>query len=165
MKSPYVPTKDRQLTPGPTARGGKAMGRISAWVLLAASVLVAVPGAAVQAQPPPKTLHIAVGIDADTLDPAGQTTTTVANMVDYIYETLLRPDYAGGTVAPQLATSWTVRRDGRMYTFRLRRGATWQDGTSFDAYAVKFKFERLPERKTRVLSRILLVDITAVPVL
>jgi len=71
------------------------MGRISAWVLLAASVLVAVPGAAVQAQPPPKTLHIAVGIDADTLDPAGQTTTTVANMVDYIYETLLRPDYAG----------------------------------------------------------------------
>src|SRR5207247_5034156 len=95
----------------PDCTGGKAMRRISAWVLLAASVLVAVPTAAGQAQPPPKTLRIAVGIDADTLDPAGQTTTTVANMVDYIYETLLRPDYARGTVAPQLATSWTVSRD------------------------------------------------------
>src|SRR5947208_16474823 len=101
MKSPYVPTKDRQLTPGPTARGGKAMGRISAWVLLAASVLVAVPGAAVQAQPPPKTLHIAVGIDADTLDPAGQTPRTVATMVQYTYETLLRPHHAAGPGAPR----------------------------------------------------------------
>ena len=141
------------------------MGRISAWVLLAASVLVAVPGAAVQAQPPPKTLHIAVGIDADTLDPAGQTTTTVANMVDYIYETLLRPDYAGGTVAPQLATSWTVSRDGLMYTFRLRRGVTFQDGTAFDADAVKFTFERLLDPKTRVPLRFLVDAIKEVQVL
>ncbi|HXF83054.1 MAG TPA: hypothetical protein VNN19_09915, partial [bacterium] len=35
------------------------------------------------AQAVPRQLRIAVGIDADTLDPAGQTTTTVTNMIDY----------------------------------------------------------------------------------
>src|SRR5437667_12079838 len=141
------------------------MRRISAWVLLAASVLVAVPTAAGQAQGPPKTLRIAVGIDADTLDPAGQTTTTVANMVDYVYETLVRADYAAGKVAPQLATSWTVSRDGLTYLFRLREGVTFQDGTPFDAEAVKFTFDRLLDLKTRVPLRFLVDAIKEVQVL
>ncbi len=40
----------------------------------------------------PTSLKIAVGIDADTLDPEGQTTTTVQNMVDYMFDTLLWPE-------------------------------------------------------------------------
>ena len=141
------------------------MGQMRAGALLIVAALMAATGAAVQAQGPPKTLRIAVGIDADTLDPAGQTTTTVANMVDYVYETLVRADYAAGKVAPQLATSWTVSRDGLTYLFRLRQGVTFQDGTPFDAEAVKFTFDRLLDLKTRVPLRFLVDAIKEVQVL
>src|SRR3989449_6551857 len=141
------------------------MGQMRAGALLIVAALMAATGAAVQAQGPPKTLRIAVGIDADTLDPAGQTTTTVANMVDYVYETLVRADYAAGKVAPQLATSWTVSRDGLTYLFRLRQGVTFQDGTPFDAEAVKFTFDRLLDLKTRVPLRFLVDTIKEVQAL
>jgi peptide/nickel transport system substrate-binding protein len=44
---------------------------------------------------------------------------------------------ANGTYAPWLATSWTISPDGRNYTFSLRKGVTFSDGTPFDAAAVK----------------------------
>src|SRR3989442_7577065 len=141
------------------------MRPMGAGALLMVAALMAATGTAVRAQGPPKTLRIAVGIDADTLDPAGQTTTTVANMVDYVYETLVRADYAAGKVAPQLATSWTVSRDGLTYLFRLRQGVTFQDGTPFDAEAVKFTFDRLLDLKTRVPLRFLVDTIKEVQAL
>src|SRR4029453_1480248 len=84
----------------------------------------AVPGRAA-------TFRIAVGIDPDTLDPVQQTTTTVGNIVDYVVETLTRlaPD---GSIQPYLAESWTVSADGRQYTFKLRQGVTFHDGTPFN---------------------------------
>ncbi|EKP95326.1 ABC transporter substrate-binding protein [Thermaerobacter subterraneus] len=89
-----------------------------------------------------KTFRIAVGIDPDTLDPAGMTTTTVANMVDYIVETLVKID-KDGNIQPALAESWQVAPDGRSITFKLRQGVKFQDGTPFNAEAVKFNIERI----------------------
>ena len=106
------------------------------------------------------TFRIAVGVDLDTVDPAQMTTTTVGNMVDYIVETLtvLGPD---GKVQPWLAESWTLSPDGLTYTFKLRKGVLFHDGTPFDAKAVKFTFDRLkdparaacPDRAGRSRSR------------
>jgi peptide/nickel transport system substrate-binding protein len=45
-------------------------------------------------------------------------------------------------IVPSLATSWTVSGDGRVYTFKLRRGVTFTDGAPFNAAAVKFSFDR-----------------------
>src|SRR5262249_61254195 len=45
-------------------------------------------------------------------------------------------------VDPGLAESWTISRDGLRYTFKLRRGITFHDGTPFNAEAVKFSIER-----------------------
>lgn len=65
------------------------------------------------------------------------------------YETLLhwveQPD---GTWAPDvddgsLATSWEVSDDGLQYTFQLREGVKFTDGTPFDAEAAKWNFDRL----------------------
>jgi peptide/nickel transport system substrate-binding protein len=52
--------------------------------------------------------------------------------------------YAPGTfdVVPDLATSWTVDGSGTHWIFTLRHGVTFQDGTPFDADAVKFNFDR-----------------------
>jgi peptide/nickel transport system substrate-binding protein len=115
-----------------------------------AVVVFSFPGAPVGAQAVPRQLRIAVGIDADTLDPAGQTTTTVANMVDYFFEPLLDMDYVKNEIAPRLATAWQMAADGLTYTFQLRRGVTFHDGTPMNAAAVKFTFDRLLDPRTRV---------------
>ena len=90
-----------------------------------------------------------MGVDLDTVDPAQMTTTTVANMVDYVAETLtlLGPD---GKVSPWLAESWTLSPDGLTYTFKLRKGVVFHDGTPFDAKAVKWNFDRLKDTQVRV---------------
>ena len=43
---------------------------------------------------------------------------------------------------PKLATSWSVSKDSLTYTFQLRKGVKFHDGTPFDAAAVKFNVER-----------------------
>src|SRR5581483_6411968 len=95
------------------------------------------------------TFRIAIGIDPDTLDPAGMTTTTVANVVDYVVETLTLLDQKG-EVHPMLAESWTVSPDGTQYTFKLRKGVTFHDGTPFDAKAAKWNLDRLKDPGVRV---------------
>ena len=115
-------------------------------VALAALVVAAVgPGPARAAG----TFRVAVGVDLDTVDPAQMTTTTVGNMVDYVVEGLtgLGPD---GKVRPWLAESWTLSPDGLTYTFKLKSGVVFHDGTPFDAKAVKFTFDRLKDPAIRV---------------
>jgi len=54
--------------------------------------------------------------------------------------TRLGPD---GTVLPDLAESWEVSPDARVYTFHLRRGVTWHDGRAFTADDVIFTWSAL----------------------
>jgi peptide/nickel transport system substrate-binding protein len=114
-------------------------------LLLALVVLGALAGPA-SAQGP---FRVAVGVDPDTLDPVQMTTTTVANMVDYVVETLTFIDQ-DGKIRPMLAESWAVSPDGREYTLKLRRGVTFHDGTSFNAQAVKWNLDRLKDPAVRV---------------
>jgi peptide/nickel transport system substrate-binding protein len=121
------------------------------WIIIASAVLggllaqaSAVPPAAAAA-----TFRIAVGIDPDTLDPVQMTTTTVGNMVDYVVETLTTID-STGKILPMLAESWTASTDGTQYTFKLRQGVTFHDGTPFDAKAVKWNLDRLIDPAVRV---------------
>ncbi len=136
--------------------------QVGALLVIIAIALLSSPG--VQAQAVPRTLKIAVGIDADTLDPAGQTTTTIANMVDYIYETLVAFDYRQNKTVPSLAMTWQISPDGLAYTFKLRSGVKFHDGTPLSAEAVKFTFDRLLDPKTRVPTRFLVDAIREVQV-
>ncbi|MBI3911740.1 MAG: ABC transporter substrate-binding protein [Armatimonadetes bacterium] len=111
--------------------------------------LASIPAPALHARAIPRTLKIAVGIDADTLDPAALTTGLVMGMADYIYERLVTFDYTQNRVLPRLATQWQVSTDGLTYTFRLRSGVTFHDGAAFNAEAVKFTFDRLLDPQTR----------------
>ncbi|MBI3998941.1 MAG: ABC transporter substrate-binding protein [Armatimonadetes bacterium] len=122
-------------------------------VLVLVGGLFTLPYAPATAQAVPRQLRIAVGIDADTLDPAGTTTTTVGNMINYFYETLVGYDTAKSEIVPSLATRWQVSRDGLTYTFTLRRGVAFHDGTPMNAAAVKFTLERLLDPKVRVALR------------
>ncbi len=124
-------------------------------VLLAILAVASLSISGVHAQAVPRILKIAVGIDTDTLDPAGQTTTTVSNVLDYIFEPLLAFDYKQNKVLPNLATSWQISPDGLTYTFKLRNDVKFQDGTPLNAEAVKFTFDRLLDPKVRVPQRFL----------
>lgn len=89
--------------------------------------------------------------DAVNLDPAVAVATTDYNIFDAIYEGLItyaRTVDEDGNVtasldfAPALATSWEASEDGLDWTFHLRQGVTFHDGTPFNAEAVRYSFER-----------------------
>jgi peptide/nickel transport system substrate-binding protein len=92
------------------------------------------------------TFRIAIDVDPDTLDPAGQTSTTVQNVVDTIVEPLvkLQPD---GTIGPGLAEHWEVSADGLAYTFTLRPGVSFHDGVELTADAASQSLQRFVDTR------------------
>ncbi len=61
---------------------------------------------------------------------------------DWVFDGLVRFDGPTTKIAPALAESWQISEDGLSWTFRLRKGVTFHDGTPFNAQAVKTSFER-----------------------
>jgi peptide/nickel transport system substrate-binding protein len=76
-----------------------------------------------------------------TYDPA-QDSTTCATWGN-VYESLVRYDSTTKEFVPWLATSWETSSDGLTWTFHLRQGVKFQDGTPFNAAAAKFSFEHM----------------------
>src|SRR5438309_2166607 len=81
-------------------------------------------------------IRIGIDVDPDTLDPAGQTNTTVESIVDYMVEGLVRMQ-ADGKIVPGLAKRWDVSADGRVYTFELQKDVHFHDGALLTSDAVK----------------------------
>jgi peptide/nickel transport system substrate-binding protein len=59
-----------------------------------------------------------------------------------LYEALVQYAPDSATLVPQLADSWEVSPDGLTYTFHLRDGVTFHDGTTMDAESVKYSWQR-----------------------
>ena len=79
---------------------------------------------------------------APGLDPTTAAASAIGEVVHYnILEGLTKINM-DGSVTPLLAESWTVDPDGKVYTFKLRKGVKFSDGEAFDASDVKFSFER-----------------------
>jgi peptide/nickel transport system substrate-binding protein len=62
---------------------------------------------------------------------------------------LVDVETAPGEIKPKLATRWQISRDGLTYTFTLRPGVRFHDGTPMDAAAVKFTIDRLLDPRVR----------------
>ena len=80
-----------------------------------------------------------------------QTTLDPADAYDYFANDVVMYNVGGGlvdyapgttTIVPNLATSWTVSSDGLTWTFNLRQGVKFADGTAFDANVVKYSMDR-----------------------
>ncbi|OGP73694.1 MAG: hypothetical protein A2V86_02740 [Deltaproteobacteria bacterium RBG_16_49_23] len=89
-----------------------------------------------------RSLTFAGGTEIVTLDPQFATHAHTANVIMHIHETLVRYDVDMNLI-PSLAESWTVSENGFIWTFRLRKGISFHDGTAFNAGAVKYTFDRL----------------------
>ena len=63
-------------------------------------------------------------------------------VIDQIFETLVTTKAGGTDIVPQLAEKWSSSSDGLAWTFNLRQGVKFHDGTDFNAKAVCFNFDR-----------------------
>src|ERR1700675_3764903 len=96
---------------------------------------------AVGAQPA-GTLLVGLVAEPVNLDP-GQVTALNSNRVGRrIIEGLVAFPDESTQVVPGLAESWTISKDGLQYTFKLRSGVKFHDGTPLNSEAVKFSIER-----------------------
>ncbi|MFA9556378.1 ABC transporter substrate-binding protein [Evansella sp. AB-rgal1] len=89
-----------------------------------------------------QTLVFARGGDSVSLDYASVTDGESSRVTKQIFETLLEFDADSFDIGPGLAHDWDVSDDGLTFTFHLREGVTFHDGTDFNADAVKLNFER-----------------------
>ncbi len=108
-----------------------------------------------------KDLVVAIGTDASTLDPHLCTDSATEVINKNIYNNLVRFD-TNMKIAPDLATEWKLADDGVTWTFKLRQGVTFHDGTPFNAAAVKFNIERVLDPKTASARRSVLAMIKSV---
>jgi len=98
------------------------------------------------AQPKPGgTIVFAARQDIDTLDPHITNRAATRKILIQFTDTLTVINPKDGKVGPGLAESWDVARDGKSYTFKLRKSVKFHDGTVFDAAAVKATFDRIQE--------------------
>jgi peptide/nickel transport system substrate-binding protein len=82
------------------------------------------------------------GGDAVSLDPSEVTDSESENVSQSILETLVTFAEGKTTIEPLLATKWVESDEGLTYTFTLREGVKFHDGTDFNADAVVYNFER-----------------------
>lgn len=87
------------------------------------------------------TLTIATSSDAPTLDPNMTFSGFSFGITNHIYDSLLARE-EDGSIKPRLATSWK-RVSPTTWRFELRKNVKFQDGTPFNAQAVKYSVERL----------------------
>ncbi|MBS4196374.1 ABC transporter substrate-binding protein [Lederbergia citri] len=88
------------------------------------------------------TLVYGRGGDSVTLDPITTTEGETFAVTINIFETLLTYGLQDTTIQPGLAEKWEVTDDGLEYTFHLRQGVKFHDGTDFNADAVIYNFNR-----------------------
>jgi peptide/nickel transport system substrate-binding protein len=114
---------------------------VAALLTLPVALFAGGSGEAEQSEPEEKILRIGLR-KLTTIDPAlgANDPEVMFNRLQYDYLVEILPD---GTLEPSLATDWEVSEDGLTYTFELRSGVTFEDGSSFDADDVVYTFERL----------------------
>ena len=117
-------------------------------VLIAGLVAMALAGPA-GAQDTPRfggELIFAVPSEMPSYDAHRESTFGIVHPMAPHYSTLLRVDpmdRSGSKVVGDLAESWTVARDGRTYTFRLRRGVKFHDGAEFTSRDAKATYDKI----------------------
>lgn len=87
----------------------------------------------------------------DTLDPHRTGAAVTSRVLRQATDPLIRKNFDGEYV-PGLATEWEISEDGLTWTFKLREGVTFHDGTPMNAEAVKASFDRILDPETNAVS-------------
>jgi peptide/nickel transport system substrate-binding protein len=112
-------------------------------LLASLSLLALAAGAEAQGRDVPFTYL--EGQEVTTIDPAKHTDESAHHAVINMYDPLLYPKVAEGSMEPgaHVAESWRVTDGGKTYTFQIRRGIRFHDGKELTAEDVVFSFHRM----------------------
>ena len=143
-----------------------ALGLSASAVSTLSMAAVAVPGvasvaSAQEATPAPVaggTLRMGMQADPTQFDPQSLSATAIWRAIENMYDNLTRikPDL---TIEPSLAESWDISEDGTVYTFHIRQGVTFHDGSPLTADDVAFTYTRLLDPATASQSTASLISI------
>jgi peptide/nickel transport system substrate-binding protein len=107
-------------------------------------------------------LIAAIAGEPDQLDPHKTTAYFSFEVLENVFDTLVEPD-ANLEMRPALAESWEVSPDQRVWTFHLRRGVTFHDGSPFGAADVVYSYRRIIDEQLANVDKFSAVtDVTAV---
>ena len=109
-------------------------------------------------------ITVAMQLEPPHLDPTSAAAGAIDSVLySNVFEGLTR--FMGdGSVVPGLAESWEISDDGLTYTFALRSGVTFHDGTTMDAEDVKFTLDRILAEDSANAQKALYAAISAVEV-
>src|SRR5437879_13791467 len=85
--------------------------------------------------------------DADTLDNQVSSNGETSEVTTQIYNLLVRAKPGQTDIEPDLAESWSVSADGLAWTFKLRKGVTFHDGTPWHAECATLSFDGMTDEK------------------
>src|SRR5262245_29973807 len=118
---------------------------------LLALALALTAGAASAAAPDGQlTWAVPISVSPALADPADYQNITSLLALYALHDALVKP-MPGAAMAPSLAESWSVTRDGLVYEFVLRRDVHFHNGDQVTAADVKFSFERYRGVSSRLL--------------
>jgi peptide/nickel transport system substrate-binding protein len=127
--------------------GTELMRRYLAYFAMIAAVAAALAPAAAQDKPRyGGELLFAVPSEPPSYDAHREETFGIIHPMAPHYNTLLRVDpndKTGTKPAADLAESWTISKDGRTYTFKLRRGVKFHDGSEMTSKDVKASYDKI----------------------
>lgn len=89
-----------------------------------------------------KELKVQIGPDPETMDPALNSAVDGGNMLLHAFECLLTVA-EDGTLQPGQAETWETSEDGLTWTFHLREGLKWSDGTDLTANDFVYSWKRV----------------------
>ncbi len=132
---------------------------VVALAVLVGSLAVTPPGAARAAETPRRggVLLAVIGADPPSLDCHQESTFACIQLVAPLYNLLVQIDpYSYPKVIGDLATEWKISPDGLSYTFKIRPGVKFHDGSPLTAADIKATYDKIvnPPQGTRSIRKI-----------
>lgn len=106
-----------------------------------------------------------MGTEPTTMDVHFCTDAATSRILLQVHETLFKWDEESKNVIPWLVETSTEAEDGLSWTFKLKEGIKFHDGTDFNAEAVKYNFDRLLNPETGSSKASALAGVTSIEVL
>ncbi|WIY04703.1 ABC transporter substrate-binding protein [Amycolatopsis mongoliensis] len=134
----------------PLSRARNAAALLALPVLLTACSAAGTEQAADAGPPKPGgTLRLGISSAPDCIDPQQTATNASINVARQLVDSLTDQDPKTGEIKPWLAEKWEINADSTAFTFHLRPGATFSDGSPVDAAAVKTSFDGIKALGTK----------------
>ena len=135
--------------------------RLLALCLCLMMVMSCIPAALAETVEYKDTVVLATGTDQNYMD--GQMNNTNDKVLRTVYSSLVKRN-SQNEIVGDLAESWEVSEDKLTWTFKLRKGVKWHDGSDFTSADVKASYDRLlnkddPVRYTSTMSTISKVEV------